>query len=175
MSRWSLRQSKQLTIVAGAWVHCSFFYGSGHTVLDQRNAARISLLSLRLLAAQIGSDVPPCRWHLPLPLHNSCAGRQLVQLFERINRFLPEFLGENEGIWDEVPALRLARPILGLEVVIGGSPGIDRGYTVQVSSEDTLGGVLPNDPEESKSAICDFSNYLAALIQKIPGTEMKAS
>lgn len=86
-----------------------------------------------------------------------------------------DFLGENEGIWDEVPALQLARPVLGLEVILGGSPGIDKGYTLQVSSKDALGGVLPTDPEESKSAICDFSNYLAALIQQIPGTEMKDS
>lgn len=80
---------------------------------------------------------------------------------------------ESEGIWDEIPAVQLARPLLGLDVIIGGSPGPDKGFTLQVSSKDVLGGVLPIGPDESKSAICDFSKYLAELIQKIPGVTMR--
>jgi hypothetical protein len=85
-----------------------------------------------------------------------------------------DFVGENEGIWDEVPALRLERRVLGLEVILGGRPGKEGGYTLQVSSRDPLGGALPVDPEGSKAAICDFSIYLTALVQQIPGVEMSA-
>lgn len=82
------------------------------------------------------------------------------------------FVGENEGIWDEVPAVRLERDVLGLEVVLGGRPGKDGAYTLEVMSREPLGGALPIDPEGSKAAICEFSNYLSALIQQIPGVEV---
>ncbi len=84
-----------------------------------------------------------------------------------------EFVGENEGIWDEVPALRLNGGVLGLEVILGGGPGKDGSYTLEVSSREPLGGALPPDPEGSKAAICDFSSYLAALLQQVPGVEIK--
>lgn len=83
-----------------------------------------------------------------------------------------DFIGEDEGIWDEVPALRLNQTILGLEIILGGMPGKDGGYTLQISSAHPLGGDLPIDPEGSKAAICDFSTYVAALVQQIPGVEV---
>jgi len=84
-----------------------------------------------------------------------------------------EFVGQDEGIWDEIPALRLNRSVLGLDVVLGGGPGTDGGYTLEVSSKDSLGGPLPTDSEGSKAAICDFSSYLAVLLQQIPGVELR--
>ena len=83
-----------------------------------------------------------------------------------------EFVGEDEGIWDEVPALRLDRTVLELEVVLGGRPREDGGYTLEVSSSNPLGGTLPDDLEGSKAAVCDFSNYLAALVQQMPEVEI---
>lgn len=83
-----------------------------------------------------------------------------------------DFVGESEGIWDEIPALRLNRDVLGLEVTLGGNPGRDGGYTIEVLSREPLGGSLPVDPAASKVATCDFSAYLAAQIQQIPGVEL---
>lgn len=83
------------------------------------------------------------------------------------------FVGENEGIWDEVPAMRLDREVLGLEVTLGGGPGEAAGYTLEVSSRDPLGGPLPDDPQTSLEVICDFSRYLAALVERIPGVEIR--
>lgn len=82
------------------------------------------------------------------------------------------FVGENEGIWDEVPALRLDRTILGLEAIVGGRPGADGGYTLQVASKNPLGGSIPVEPEGSKDAICDFSIYVASQIEQIPGVKI---
>jgi hypothetical protein len=84
-----------------------------------------------------------------------------------------EFVGETEGIWDEVPAVRLDRNPLGLEITLGGSPGEAGGYTLEVSSRDPLGGPLPEDPESCLEVICDFSRYLAALVERIPGVVVR--
>lgn len=84
-----------------------------------------------------------------------------------------EFVGENEGIWDEIPAVRLDRDPLGLEITLGGAPGEAGGYTLEVSSRDPLDGPLPEDPESLLEAICDFSRYLAALVGRIPGVELR--
>jgi len=86
-----------------------------------------------------------------------------------------EFVGENEGIWDEIPAVRLNRDPLGLEIALGGAPGEAGGYTLEVSSRDPLGGPLPEDPASILEAICDFSKYLAALVARIPGVEIRSS
>jgi hypothetical protein len=84
-----------------------------------------------------------------------------------------EFVGENEGIWDEIPAVRLDRDPLGLEITLGGAPGEAGSYTLEVSSRNPLGGPLPEDPESLLEAICDFSRYLAALVGRIPGVELR--
>lgn len=83
------------------------------------------------------------------------------------------FTGEDEGIWDEVPAMRLDRNVLGLEVVLGGSPG-DNGYTLEVASKDPMGGELPTDPAESVKVICEFSRYLSGLLATIPDVELRS-
>ncbi len=83
-----------------------------------------------------------------------------------------KFIGENEGIWDEVPAMRLDRHVLGLEIVLGGGPGED-GYTLEVASKDPLGGELPTDPAESVKLICEFSRYLSGLVATIPDVELR--
>lgn len=105
----------------------------------------------------------------PQPLHE--IGREIA----RVCFGGGEFVGENEGIWDEIPAVRLDRNPLGLEVTLGGAQ-VDGGgytYTLQVSSRDPLGGPLPQGPESNLEAICDFSQYLAALVERIPGVEIR--
>jgi hypothetical protein len=74
------------------------------------------------------------------------------------------FGGENSGIWDEVPAVKLDRAILGFEVIVGGGP-LD-GYTLTVEALEPA-APLPSETAASASAICDFSRYLASLLAGI--------
>lgn len=78
------------------------------------------------------------------------------------------FVGRDEHLWDEVPAVRLDRDVLGMEVVLGGHPGVPGGYTLEVASRDPLGGDLPAEPGASRAAICEFSGYLRGLLATIP-------
>jgi hypothetical protein len=82
------------------------------------------------------------------------------------------FVGQDEGIWDEVPALRLDRIVLGLESIVGGTPGSSGGYTIQVSSRKPYGGDIPTDTKESQASICDFSGYMAGLLKEVDGIEL---
>jgi hypothetical protein len=69
--------------------------------------------------------------------------------------------------------MRLGRDVLGLEVTLGGAPGENNGYTLEVSSREPLGGELPEDPRASLEVICEFSRYLASLVSKIEGVELR--
>jgi len=91
----------------------------------------------------------------PLALH--ALGRVLSErLFAGIS-----FVGENEGIWDEVPALRLERDFLGLRVELGGTSGGEGGFTLQIEPvifpwhQINAAGV---------TGTVDFSNYLRFLL-----------
>lgn len=74
------------------------------------------------------------------------------------------FVGLGEGIWDEVPAVRLERDFLSLRVEMGGSP--ETGFTLQVEPlrftfelEDPVGG----------AAEADLTRYLQFLLGGIEG------
>ena len=75
------------------------------------------------------------------------------------------FVGNNEGIWDETPAVRLSSRLLGLEVVLGGTE--QGGYTLEASAADfPWETVAPNDVATTS---VDLSRYFAFLLGKIPG------
>ena len=83
------------------------------------------------------------------------------------------FVGENTGIWDEVPAVRLSKDIIALEIIVGGSPEPDGGFTLEVISREQMGGDIQVDAEGSRAAVCDISAYLTALIEQIPGITIR--
>ncbi len=82
-----------------------------------------------------------------------------------------EFVGLDEGIWDEVPAMRLDRCVLGLEVILGGRPGAF-GYTLEVASKNPHGGKLSSDPKKSEESVCEFSLYLSSLVAGLPAVSV---
>jgi hypothetical protein len=85
------------------------------------------------------------------------------------------FTGLNEGIWDEIPAMRLEKPVLGLEVNLGGSAEEAEGYTLEVASNNPYGGVLGQVEGDPAAGVCEFSSYLAGYLKKIPGLEVADS
>jgi hypothetical protein len=72
------------------------------------------------------------------------------------------FIGEDTGIWDGVPALRLAGRPLGLEVVLGGQDG---SFTLEIDTFEFPWDLIPEPARASAHA--DFSGYLAHLLEKI--------
>jgi hypothetical protein len=74
------------------------------------------------------------------------------------------FVGEGEGIWDEVPALRLAKRFMGLQVELGGSPG-DGGYTLQVEAPDFPWHLI--DPAKQQGARVDLTGLLRHLLADV--------
>jgi hypothetical protein len=78
-----------------------------------------------------------------------------------------EFVGENTGIWDEVPAVRLRARILGMEIELGGCNGE---YILQI---DTVGVPWAEIPtEEHPKSHADLSGYVAYLLEQLDGVEM---
>ncbi len=84
-----------------------------------------------------------------------------------------QFEGENEGIWDEVPALRLSRDILGLRVEIGGCPGDQGGYTLQVETVDFPWESV--QPGQEAQAVADLSGFVAHRLRQIDGVRLKVA
>lgn len=72
------------------------------------------------------------------------------------------FVGENEGIWDEVPALRLERSVLGLSVVVGGADGE---FTLEVEPLSSV--------KVDVSELGDLSEYLGQIIAEVEGFELR--
>ncbi len=94
------------------------------------------------------------------------------KLSERLFGGIP-FEGENEGIWDEVPALRLSRDILGLRVEIGGRPGDQGGYTLQVEAVDFPWESV--QPGQEAQAVADLSDFVAHRLRQIDGVRLKVA
>lgn len=81
------------------------------------------------------------------------------------------FVGLGEGIWDEVPAVRLERNFLGLRVELGGAPGRDQGFTLQVEPIDFPWNRIP--AVEASVASVDLSAYLGYLLEQVEGVSLK--
>jgi hypothetical protein len=67
------------------------------------------------------------------------------------------FVGRDEGIWDEVPAVRLRDRFLGLEIVLGGTVGKDGGFSVEAMVADW-------EPHIAVTGRADFSEFVAYLL-----------
>ena len=87
-----------------------------------------------------------------------------AQLSTKLFADIP-FVGENDGIWDEVPALRLEKRFLGLEVVIGGNPGMEGGYTLQIEAPD-----FPwSEIAANQTSTGELTTYVRHLVGEIEG------
>jgi hypothetical protein len=78
-----------------------------------------------------------------------------------------QFTGQGEGLWDEVPAVRLAKRFMGLQVELGGNPGTDGGYTLQVETPDFPWHLV--DRARQKEARADLTGFLKHLLADIDG------
>jgi hypothetical protein len=75
-----------------------------------------------------------------------------------------EVVGENTGIWDEVPAMRLATDFLGLSVELGGDDG---NFALHIEPRDFPWELVPQ--EEDATASVDLAGYVAHHLDRIPG------
>jgi hypothetical protein len=75
------------------------------------------------------------------------------------------FVGRDEGIWDEIPALRLKQRFLGLEVVLGGTAGNGGGYSLEALVANMPAGV----PATERA---DLSEFLGHLLAEIDGVRV---
>src|SRR6185503_12751526 len=74
-----------------------------------------------------------------------------------------EFIGENTGIWDGVPAVRLAQRFLGLQVELGGQDG---SYGLELEPVAfPWSAVKDHDPD---AVIADISDFVAHMLVRIP-------
>ena len=83
-----------------------------------------------------------------------------------------QFTGLDEGIWDEVPAMRLNRDFLGLRVVVGGGSDEKRSYTLEIEAFDFPWSKIPE--VDSQAAICDLSEYIREQLKEIKDIEVKS-
>lgn len=83
------------------------------------------------------------------------------------------FVGLGEGLWDEVPAMKLARRFMGLEVELGGSPGPEHGYTLQVEAPDFPWERI--ERADQAAARADLTGYLQHLLSSIEGITISAT
>jgi hypothetical protein len=82
------------------------------------------------------------------------------------------FIGLGEGVWDEVPAMRLAQRFMGLQVELGGNPGDDGGYTLQVESPEFPWHLVA--PGGQKDARVDLTGFLTHQLSAIAGVTVSS-
>ena len=87
---------------------------------------------------------------------------QLCKLFSESFFFGVDFIGGDEGIWDEVPAVRLSKDFFGLRIVLGGYDGV---YTLEIETFDFNWDLL--NEEDKKSAVVDISANVRQLFTNI--------
>jgi len=75
------------------------------------------------------------------------------------------FVGRDEGIWDEIPAVRLSTRFLGFEVILGGKEGATGGYSFEVVVADSVS-------ENASTERADLSEYVAYLVGTIFGIQV---
>jgi hypothetical protein len=100
----------------------------------------------------------------------------LVQLADLLSRSLfggIRFTGLNEGLWDEVPAMRLEADFLGLRVEFGGAPGEQAGYTLQIEPIDVP--VYGGGNHDGSDQVGDLSWYVGYLLGKLEGVGLVQS
>jgi hypothetical protein len=78
------------------------------------------------------------------------------------------FIGRDEYIYDEVPAIYAKQNPLGLRIILQGHGG-QHGYTLTMHPADYPLEAEPGPDEESKG---DITDYIASLLKDIPGIHM---
>ena len=99
-----------------------------------------------------------------LPLR-SVADMLSEQMFAGIR-----FVGQNEGILDEVPAMRLEHDFLGLRVVLGGGAEGNSGFTLEMELADFPWDKIPEN--ETRDSICDISETIKAKLKEFNNIEI---
>ena len=77
------------------------------------------------------------------------------------------FVGKTEGIWDEIPAMRLSQRVLGLDVILGGTAGERGGYSLEAEAHEFPWDELPST--QAADLEVDLSPYLWHLVSSLPG------
>lgn len=80
------------------------------------------------------------------------------------------FVGKDEGIWDEVPAMRLANDVMGLRVILGGTAGDDGGFTLEIEPAKFPWDQVPDDA--GSNVVCDVSEYMKLVVAQIDGVRI---
>lgn len=80
------------------------------------------------------------------------------------------FVGLDEGILDEIPAMRLDRDFLGLRVILGGRPGKGGGYTLEIELIDFPWSEVPES--DSTEVVCDISEVVKRQLRAIDGVDI---
>lgn len=91
------------------------------------------------------------------------AGILSEQIFGGIN-----FIGENTGIWDEVPAVRLSKRFLGLNIELGGEKGT---YTLQIEAPDFPWELISSAFHATAST--DLSGFVQHMLSQICDIKIK--
>ena len=89
-----------------------------------------------------------------------------AELSRRLFAGVP-FVGLGEGIWDEVPAMRLAERFMGLQVELGGHAGDDGGYTLQVEVPDFPWHLVGRGQANARVDLTGFLQHLLTDFEEI--------
>jgi hypothetical protein len=81
------------------------------------------------------------------------------------------FVGKAEGIWDEIPAVRLSQRVLGLDIILGGSTGEQGGYSLEAEAHEFPWDEIP--PSQAAEFEVDLSPYFWHLISTLPGIRQR--
>jgi hypothetical protein len=79
------------------------------------------------------------------------------------------FVGLDECIMDEIPAVYAECEILGFRIVLAGHGG-ERGYGLQLIPGDSAAHAISDSPSEP----ADLSSYIVQVLSAIPGIEHAA-
>jgi hypothetical protein len=78
-----------------------------------------------------------------------------------------QFVGREEAMWDEVPAVRLEKDFLGIRVELGGTPGEDGCFSIHLQPlRIPAEGAAALSAERERA---DLTEYLAFLLHEVPG------
>lgn len=95
---------------------------------------------------------------------------ELLDVADLLSRHLfagVRFCGLNEGLWDEVPAVRLENDFLNLRIELGGGDGE---YTLEIQSFKYDFGKVPKD--QHQNVMMDISHTIKVLAGSIPDIQI---
>lgn len=79
------------------------------------------------------------------------------------------FIGRDEHIFDEVPAVYTERDIFGLRITLQGYGGVEA-YILEMRPREPLDPSL--SPEFIRKSVVDISGYVSRLLQEVEGVSV---